>query len=156
MCARSWQDIPHNRWHEMPEGLGTNLVWQVGHLLISQYFAPVVTLFGSQASVKEIINVKEYATLFGMGSNPADSQKFSRTVPELLADLDFMQVLTLELLGQYDYSQLDAAPLRPRPVGNTQGQCLDWGLQHEMWHAGQLAMLRKGLGYSSSFDGGNN
>jgi len=151
MAQRCWQDIPEDQWHETPEGVGTNLTWQVGHLLISQYFAPVVVLFGSQAAVKERISIKEYASLFGLGSDPKNATQFSKSVSEQLQDLAFMQDLTLGLLKEYDYSKLSEPPLREHPVGNTQGKCLDWSIQHEMWHAGQLAMLRKALGYTSTF-----
>ena len=154
MVKRTWKDIPDDRWHEMPTGLDTNLIWQAGHVLISQYFAPVVVLFGSQSAVKEKISIKEYASLFGLGSDPKNSQQFSKSPSELRDDLAFMHGLTLDLLKNYDYSLLSKPPLREHPVGNTQGACLDWSIQHEMWHAGQLAMLRKSLGYSSVFGSG--
>ena len=28
---------PRDRWFEIPEGLQTNIAWQVGHLTVSQY-----------------------------------------------------------------------------------------------------------------------
>ena len=153
MCKRLWQDIPENQWHETPAGLDTNLTWQVGHLLISQYFAPVVTVFGSQADIKEQLPIKEYAMLFGLGSDPSQSQQFSRSRETLLADLDLVEARTLALLDDYDFTKLGEEPLRAHPVGTTQQACLDWSIQHEMWHAGQLAMLRKALGHSSVFGG---
>ena len=31
------ESLPHEQWFTIPEGLPTNVAWQVGHLAVSQY-----------------------------------------------------------------------------------------------------------------------
>lgn len=153
-CERGWHGIPQDRWLDSPENVGTNLLWQAGHLLISQFFSPIVVVFDGGEVIKQRIAVKEYLVLFGFNSNPAQSHTFSKSVDELLADLQFVQEATLGFLEELSMSDLEKPPVRPHPIGKTKLACLNWSIQHEMWHAGQIALLRKSLGYSSIFDGG--
>jgi uncharacterized damage-inducible protein DinB len=39
----------------------------------------------------------------------------------------------------------------PHPVAKTKYEALTWNFRHEMWHCGQIAMIRRGLNMQFDF-----
>lgn len=47
------EDIPGEKWDVIPEVLETNITWQLGHLIMSNYFHAILCISGHQ---KDILN----------------------------------------------------------------------------------------------------
>jgi len=137
--------IPHKLWEETPEGLETNVSWQIGHQLISLYFHSVLVIRGHQKDVAEKIPLAEYSTLFTFKMPPRET--IGKKKPnELLTDLDFVEKKSIEVIKSLSPIELEDT-LEPsrmeHPVAKNKFEALDWNIKHTMWHCGQLAILKR-------------
>jgi len=138
-------ETPHDRWFEIPDGLPTNIAWQVGHLTVSQYGLLLFRLRGRQPEDLELIP-GNFRKAYSRGSVPnadADRQlspaelleKFTRVYELGVAELQ--EVSAEKLLEEVDM------PWTAWP--NILGSILFCPL-HEHIHIGQIGVLRRGLG----------
>jgi len=141
-------EVPGEKWHEIPDGINSNLAWQAGHLVISEYFNAIIVVKGSNKDVQENIPLREYATLFAMGSDPSKVTK-EFTPERLNKDLDFVHKIAKDVLLSLSEEELDK-PLEPskfpHPTAKTKLEALSWHFKHEIWHSGQMAMIRRQIG----------
>ncbi|UTW60760.1 DinB family protein [bacterium SCSIO 12741] len=148
--ARKWtksliKRIPDDQWYLTPDVIESNVAWQVGHLAVSQNFNGIIVVQGLNKRVFEQVPLKEYAQLYAMGSKPASE---GPTPEELRKSLDFVDELARETLFSLKDEELDQ-PLMPskfpHPFAQTKYEALTWNFKHEMWHCGQLALLKRVL-----------
>ena len=128
-------------WH--PPGFITHVAWQVGHLAVAQYN---LCLRRSRAAADETLIPESFVNLFKLGSVPvADAAAYPpRAEIERVFDAVHRQVVT-ELAQRTD-EELDVPVHEPHPVFKTKLEAIEYAHQHELIHAGQLAMLRRLMG----------
>ena len=127
---------------EVPEGIKANGNWEIGHILISRHFHSVVSVFGKQDELMDKIPFREYARNYAMGSQPADNQEQKPSIEKMMEDLRAVDEVAIRLIENMDESEFDETPLRDHPVAKTKLEALMWSSQHQMWHNGQLAMVK--------------
>lgn len=126
----------------IPDGIKANVNWQIGHILLSRHFHSVVCVFGKQEELMEKIPFREYAGYYAMGSQPIDHKDKKPNIDKMIDDLRMVDETAIKLIEAMDESEFDQDPLRTHPVAKTKLESLMWSSQHQMWHNGQLAMIK--------------
>lgn len=140
--------IPESLWYERPAGMGTYVAWQVGHLIISEYYNGIRVVVGSVDAVKRIFPIRDYAITFGMGADATAPGAVEPRPAVLKMQLDQIHEAALNAWTTLSDADLDT-PLIPargeHPIAETRYEALCWNLQHESWHCGQIALIRRAL-----------
>jgi hypothetical protein len=142
-------EIPEDKWYETPHQINSNIAWQVGHLIISQNFHSITVVTGTIEKIKKTIPLKEYASLYTMGIIPTRNSETGPKPLVLKKQLDFMNLAAREVLLALSDDELDnrLEPTKfPHPVAKTKYEALTWAYKHEMWHCGQISMIKRIIG----------
>jgi hypothetical protein len=138
-------DIPQNEWFAMPAGAATHVAWQVGHLAFAQ-FALCIWRQRDERPQDEQLIAAELRKLFGRNSNPSADPAAYPPVAEICALFDRVHEQVLTELFAADPAALDEPGLKPHRFVKTKLEALYWCSQHELVHAGQIALLRRLMG----------
>jgi DinB superfamily len=133
-------------WFRPPPGGVTHLAWQVGHLAMAEFRMVLERVRGARPDDADVLP-PEYLQIFGRGSEPLaagvnyppmDTIRgvFARIHERVLAELQFFSDV-----------QLAVRPLTEHRIANTGLRCLWWCSQHELIHTGQIALIKRQLGY---------
>jgi hypothetical protein len=136
---------PREHWFEIPTGLPTHIAWQVGHLAVSQYGLLMFRIRGRRPEDLDLIPGK-FRKAFGRGSQPKPLAGDNPSPEELLerlgrvfeAGLKELNAVTPEVLLEPVDMPYAAYPIKL-------GAILFCPL-HEQIHAGQIGLIRRGLG----------
>jgi hypothetical protein len=131
-----------NKEFEIPTGLKANVNWQIGHILISRHFHSVLCTFGKQPELMGNIPFRDYAKHYAMGSTPEQNISDKPSIITMMDELYQVDKKAVELIEAMDESDLEEAPLRDHPVAKTRYESMMWSAQHQMWHNGQVAMIK--------------
>ncbi|GAB2521631.1 DinB family protein [Spirosoma aerophilum] len=136
--------VPLDRWSIIPPIVASSIDWQLGHLIISQYFHSIMVIRGHQMDILQQLPIRDYSEWFTV-SGPSLSVAKVDSV-NLLADLQFMQRKSLAILATLEDSELDN-PLEPtptpHPIATTKREAVDWNIQHTMYHCGQIGLIKR-------------
>jgi hypothetical protein len=139
---------PAERWLEIPAGFPSNIAWQVGHLTVSQYGLLMFRIRGRRPEDLDLIPGK-FRKAYGRGSIPHGDATTQPTPEELLERMAKVYQLAKAELDQVTADTLLEPVDMPYAVyPNKLGAILFCPL-HEQIHAGQIGVLRRGLGLDS-------
>lgn len=138
------QDIAADQWFWQPPGLSTHVAWQVGHSAAAQYALCLKRTRGGVESDAQLIPA-EFAASFGRGSEPASAGE-SPSVEQIQSVFDRVHEQTLAELSQRTAEELDVATEPTHPMFSTKLEAVEFSSQHELLHAGQIALLRRLMG----------
>lgn len=130
-------------WFTMP-GV-THIGWQVGHLAMAQYRLVFERVRGIRPEDTHLIS-DDFLKLFLRDSVPGREAIYP-SAAEIRAVFDRVHEQVLAYLPRLDESELDRPVLTPHSLVKTRIEALMWCGQHEFVHAGQIALLRRLLGY---------
>ncbi|MEM6768861.1 MAG: DinB family protein [Bacteroidota bacterium] len=144
--------VPEELWYTMPEGIGTHLAWQVGHLALSCYYHSVMVITGHQPDVLQKVAVKAYNEYY----NTAQPEKsvHVHSPEELLEATAIMEEKSLSTISGMTEENLKEELFDlgfPHPVASNKWEAIDWNVKHYMYHCGQIGILRRALGISFDF-----
>jgi hypothetical protein len=141
-------ETPHEIWYETPDVFQSNIAWQVGHLIVSQYYHAIAVITGPNLALFDDVPLKDYFPIYSM---------FTTSVINDLKPSPDKLLMELDLVDKYADKQLDTLsdrdldkPLEPtrfpHPIAKTKYEALTWNFKHEMWHLGQISTLKRILG----------
>ena len=138
--------IPEKHWDDTPENLASNISWQIGHLIISEYYHAILVVSGFDEEITEKIDLHQHNQKFGYDSIPQDL--VGKTSPKMLKEqLHFMQNKVIKNIVGLKLSDLDCAVEQPikqkHPVAITKFDAISWNIKHTMWHCGQIATIKR-------------
>ena len=138
-------EISNDRWMTTPIVIETNLNWQMGHVFLATYLHGIASITGVNMSVRNKIDLKAYVKYYGPDSNPLNNidKKPCADKLKLLYELGYK--LTCEILEKIKESDLDMPTEITNPSAKTKYEALMWLIQHNSWHNGQIAVLRRVL-----------
>jgi hypothetical protein len=142
---RLMDSVPAGKWEIIPEPLGSNLSWQIGHLVVSIYYHSIMTTVGHLPELLEKMDLRSYTKLCGYDTF-AQEMKGNWTPAALTSDLQRMQDKSLEVINSLSESDLwqPVEPTKvPHPVAKTKFEAIDWNIKHTMWHCGQMATIKR-------------
>jgi len=126
---------------------GNHALWVIGHLAVSE--ASIVGRFikGQEPALKE------WQSLFGLGSQPTSDLSKYPAKAELLKKSQAVRQETLDLLRSLSEKDLDkpTSVQQNQELFGTIGRCLVTMVHHQAFHLGQIAVVRRALGRKPAF-----
>jgi hypothetical protein len=138
--------LPAADWFRMPPGGVTHVAWQVGHLAFSQFRLALERIRGSRPDDANLLS-EPFLKSFGRDSVPDPDPAMYPRPEEVRAVFDRVHDRVLAELPDVPDAVLDEAPAKPHQLCKTKLECLHWCSHHEAVHAGQIALIRRLLGY---------
>ncbi len=149
--AHSWTNklidsVPKKHWDDTPDTLASNISWQVGHLVISEYYHAILVITGFDEEITEKIDLREHNQKYGYDSVPLN--QVGTTSHEVLQEqLHFMQNKVITNISGLTLSDLEGKVEEPikqkHPVAITKFDAVSWNIKHTMWHCGQMATIKR-------------
>lgn len=142
------EEIPMEQWFTIPEGLPSNIAWQVGHLAVSQYGLLMFRIRGRRPEDLELIPGK-FRKTYSRQTTPSPDATAQPTPNELLDRLKTIHELSLSELSEVSAETLLEEVDMPWAAWPVKLGAIMFCPLHEHIHAGQIGMIRRGLGLSS-------
>lgn len=139
---------PKDRWFEIPEGIPANIAWQVGHITVSQYGLLMFRIRGRQPEDLDLIPGK-FRKAYSRKSTPSADPSRQPSADELLQRMtDVFDRSMSELAEVTPEVLLEPVEIPYAAFPIKLGAILFCPL-HEHIHAGQIGVVRRGLGLQS-------
>jgi uncharacterized damage-inducible protein DinB len=136
------KDLSEEQWEITPPALGTHVNWQFGHILLAKYHFGVELISGPNAG---IFDVDLFKRCYDRGSDPCASAAYRPRKAALLEAAQNLDAALMHIIGGMDEADL-AAPVKTfLPVVQSKHAALLFCGSHQMYHNGQLALVRKAL-----------
>lgn len=136
--------IPFEKWDTYPNVINSTLSWQVGHLIMSNYYHSIMVIKGHQMNILQKVPLKEYDNYYTDGDPVATVGKVDPEV--LFVQLKLVQKSSIsiieDLTSEELYSPLEPTPT-PHPIAENKLEALDWNIKHTMYHCGQIGILKR-------------
>lgn len=136
---------PRELWSHSPAGLPTHVAWQVGHLAVSQYGLLMFRMRGRRPEDLELIPGKLRKT-YGRGGTPPAKGEGPFSPDELFDKLAEVHRLAMAEITMIDPVTLLEPVEMPYAVYPCKLGAVLFCPMHESLHAGQIGVLRRGLG----------
>jgi hypothetical protein len=143
------EDIDQSDWFRQPAQGVTHVAWQVGHLAMAQYGLGLFRMRGRRAEDAQLMS-GQFRKKFSKGSTP-DPDPANQPAPAEIRDVFqrvHQQVMTE--LPHYCDRQLDEPVEEPYALYANKLGSLYFCAAHEMMHAGQIGLLRRLLGKTTT------
>jgi hypothetical protein len=138
--------VKDDDWFRPPPGGVTHLAWQVGHLAMAEFRMVLERVRGPRPDDADVLP-PEYLQIFGRGSDPLAASADYPPMAAIRGVFDRVHERVLGELPLLTEAHLAAQPLTVHRIANTGLRCLWWCSQHELIHTGQIALIKRQLGY---------
>ena len=140
--------ISDEDWYAIPEHTGSNLAWQIGHLIIREINDTIRNIGGDLKEISLEIPLKNYENNYGVGTEAGMRLQHKPSPAVLKEKFEQAHQLLLDTIDHLSDDDLNM-PLQqaafPHPTAQTIEEVLLWNIRHEMWHCGEIAMLKRML-----------
>jgi len=138
-------DISVEKWFETPDVIKSNINWQIGHIILANYLHGIASISGRNEKFNEKVNVPDYIKYYGPKSIPTDFENEKPSREKLVEIYDFTLSIIFENLESLTSNDLEKDTEIPNPAVQTKYQALLLLSQHQSWHNGQIAILKRVL-----------
>lgn len=139
---------PRELWYDVPNGFPTHVAWQVGHLAVSQYGLLMFRIRGRRPDDLELIPGR-FRKTYGRGGMPPQDADGQPSPDELIEKITRVHRLAMDEIAMIDpYVLLEPVDM-PYAVYPCKLGAVLFCPMHEQLHAGQIGLLRRGLGLES-------
>lgn len=138
-------ETPAEQWFTIPEGMSSNIAWQVGHLAVSQYGLLMFRIRGRRPEDLDLIP-GQFRKKYSRQTTPSADASAQPSPEELLERLNRVQDLALTELKDVSPETLLEEVDMPWAAWPIKLGAIMFCPLHEHIHAGQIGMLRRGLG----------
>ena len=138
--------VPFEHWNDTPDVLESNISWQVGHLIISEYYHAIMVVKGFDEEITQKLDLRAHNHKFGYDSNPTEYLDGSdaKTLRDQLQFMHERVIATISDLTVADLEHNVEEPLpQKHPVATTKFDAVSWNIKHTMWHCGQIAIIKR-------------
>ncbi len=129
-------------WKVTPAHPATNVNWQLGHIVLANYHFGIELIVGRRA---DLIDVSSYTQWYHRGTLPGDGLEERPGKSDLIAAASRVDAAIDEILSSLDEGGLSDAVSTFNPMITTKHASLLFCGAHQMYHNGQLGLLRKAL-----------
>ncbi len=136
-------DISSEKWLETPDVLKSNLNWQIGHIILANYLHGIASISGVNDEFREKVNIPDYIKFYGPKSNPTEFKNEKPSKEKLLEIYEFTLSVVFKSLESITHNELEKDTEIPNPAVKTKYEALLWLSQHQSWHNGQIAVLKR-------------
>lgn len=137
------KNVSEGAFKSTPDIVQSNINWQIGHILTTRYFFTVACIAKDRSAFGKAVPMKQYREWYAKGTSPrlALSEKPGKDV--LMQHLDIVEEFALEVLDTLAVDELSSAALYENGVAKTKYEALTFSLKHQMWHNGQIALIKR-------------
>ena len=136
---------PQEQWFQIPDGLPTNIAWQVGHLTVSQYGLLMFRIRGRHPDDLALIPGK-FRKKYSRQSTPSDDPGVQPSADELIQKLAAVHDQALGVLANVDPAVLLEPIEEPYAAFPIKLGGILFCPLHEQIHCGQIGLIRRSLG----------
>lgn len=140
-------DIPESHWNTIPENNYSNLLWQFGHILASEYRLILLRTRGKVESDGSFMPT-DFIELFAKGSLASSSNKYNL---QNLFQIEKQQteVIDNESLSWTENFLDQKAEGDLHPMFSKKIEAIEYAIFHNYLHCGQIGIIRRQLGFHS-------
>jgi DinB superfamily len=139
------KDLTDGEWFWSPPQFTTHIAWQVAHIAVAEYGLCLRRVRGRTTADESLIS-DAFIEAFKLGSKPVAEPEKYPPLAEIRRVFDAVHEQAVnELIGRSE-AELGEPLAEPHPRFKTKFDAIDFCPQHEMVHAGQIAMLRRLMG----------
>ena len=117
--------------------------WQIGHIILANYLHGIASISGANEEFRGMVNVSDFILLYGPKSDPNQAFENKPSKDKLLKIYAFTMTTIFENLDRIVDQDLDLNTEVPNPAVKTKYEALMWLSQHQSWHNGQIALLKR-------------
>ena len=139
------EETPKDRWFEIPDGLPCNIAWQIGHLAVSQYGLLMFRIRGRRPDDLDLVPGR-FRKTYSRQTTPTDNPSNQPSSDELIARLTRIHETALSELRQLEPDILLEEVDHPWTAWPVKLGAIMFCPLHEQIHAGQIGLIRRGLG----------
>ncbi len=140
-------DFSTENWLEIPAVLNSNLNWQIGHIILANYLHGIASISGMNKKFSQAVNVPDYIKFYGPKSQPSDFLSEKPSTAELMVVYELTFSIIFKTIENIALTDLENDTAIPNPSVKTRYEALLWMSQHQSWHNGQIAILKRVLVY---------
>lgn len=130
--------------------LHTDLNWQLGHVVMSKYFFIGLCTIGHVQEFRDEFPIRNWNAIYGRGSTAQDSEQ-RETTEQLMLGFKFLSKEIYPRLLQLTNDELSEEALKPHEVAKTKAGALQFAAMHQMWHNGQMSLIKRHVEGSNLF-----
>lgn len=132
-----------DQWCETVDVVNTNLNWQIGHIILANYLHGIASISGKDEVFNKKVNVPDYIKFYGPNSNPSEYMSEKPSGEALMEVYELTFYLIFKGLENMTLADLECDTSIPNPSVQTKYQAMLWLSQHQSWHCGQIAILKR-------------
>lgn len=150
-AARQWtrdllHDLGEEEWFHMPVAGVGHAVWQVGHVASSQIVLVHMRCLGLSYTD---FAPESFREAFGRGSQPSNDRSVYPRVADLMETFERIHSDAIRRVRELTEADLARPAVGdPHPLFKTREGAVATAALHEVFHAGQIAVIRRALGRS--------
>ena len=137
------ENLTENQWNETPPEIGTNIGWIVGHLVHNNYWHAIGWVKPASHEFLTNFDIDHLDKFFKKDSNPRLHIEERPSKNEILMLLNLLNEEILKTVEALSPEELEKPTLVPSPVAKTKYESLSFAVKHQMWHNGQIAMIKR-------------
>ncbi len=139
------KDIDQELWLETPKEFGTNINWIIGHIMHDKYWHGIGCVKKPSKEFSEKFDINNFAKYYSKDSKPLEYMNEKPSPKEILNALDIVDEEVHSVIDNIDMNELNEPPIIHNPVAKTKYSSIFFCVKHQMWHNGQIAMLKRVL-----------
>lgn len=138
-------ELDEENWQASPAELNTNINWQLGHIVLTQYFQALTCTGSPRDRVKAHVPIKTFIAHYAKDTKPMQTEGDKPDKAALLQALELVQQEVIKAIDLLSSDALDAPTEVAHPLAKTKREALAWCAQHQAWHNGQIALIKRML-----------
>jgi uncharacterized damage-inducible protein DinB len=139
---RLLETVSPSDWFKMPAEGVTHIAWQVGHIAYAEYRLTLLRLRGVRPEDEQLM-LPSFQAIFRPQTEPSPDASKYPTPAEIRATLDRVHAQVMLELPATPDSELDSPITPSHDIARTKLRVFQWCAEHELVHAGQIALLRR-------------
>jgi len=138
-------DLAPQDWFWCPTEVTTHIAWQVAHVAVAQYNLCLRRVRGRTIEDEKLMP-DSFIDAFKLGSKPVVDPAQNPSLSEIQRVFAAVYERALAELAGRTVAELDVPLEQPHPAFDTKMRAIEFCSQHELVHAGQIALLRRLMG----------
>ncbi len=139
--------LDEEQWKITPSRVDTNVHWISGHILHDNYWHAIGCISQPSHEFQNVLEIGRFKKYFEKDSDPLGHIGERPSREEILDGLSFCNKEALKIVKDITGEELEQQTLIPNPVAKTKYESLSFAIKHQMWHNGQIAMIKRMICY---------
>lgn len=112
---------------------------------MANYLHGIASISGEHQEFKERVNISDYIKFYDSKSSPIAFKNEKPSSDELMVIYEFTFSIIFKNIEKLTVKDLQTETAIPNPAVKTKYEALLWLSQHQSWHNGQIAVLKRVL-----------